>query len=90
MRKDRYLLKKQWMIPRIRVDVLYMLTQEQLAHISLPLGGLRKTEVREIAENMVLSMPESMTARISALCRTEIMRSLLNSTRDVSPSQEIL
>ena len=30
--------------------VLYMLTQEQLAHISLPLGGLRKTEVREIAE----------------------------------------
>ena len=26
------------------------LTQEQLAHISLPLGGLRKTEVREIAE----------------------------------------
>lgn len=27
-----------------------MLTQEQLAHISLPLGGLRKTEVREIAE----------------------------------------
>ena len=30
--------------------MLYMLTQEQLAHISLPLGGLRKTEVREIAE----------------------------------------
>ena len=25
-------------------------SQEQLAHISLPLGGLRKTEVREIAE----------------------------------------
>ena len=30
--------------------VLYNLTQEQLAHIRLPLGGLHKTEVREIAE----------------------------------------
>lgn len=30
--------------------MLYNLTQEQLAHIRLPLGGLHKTEVREIAE----------------------------------------
>lgn len=30
--------------------VLYMLTQEQLAHILLPLGGLTKAEVRSIAE----------------------------------------
>lgn len=30
--------------------VLYMLTQAQLAHILLPLGGLTKTEVRGIAE----------------------------------------
>ena len=30
--------------------VLYNLTQEQLAHIRLPLGGLHKTEVRAIAE----------------------------------------
>ncbi len=30
--------------------VLYMLTQEQLAHVRLPLGNLTKTEVRSIAE----------------------------------------
>ena len=30
--------------------VLYNLTQEQLAHVRLPLGGLHKVEVREIAE----------------------------------------
>lgn len=30
--------------------MLYNLTQEQLAHIRLPLGGLHKTEVRDIAE----------------------------------------
>ena len=30
--------------------VLYMLTQEQLAHVKLPLGGLRKDQVRVIAE----------------------------------------
>ena len=30
--------------------VLYMLTQEQLERIRFPLGGLRKSEVREIAE----------------------------------------
>ena len=36
-----------------------MLTQEQLAHVKLPLGGLRKDQVRVIAENMALSMPEA-------------------------------
>ena len=30
--------------------MLYNLTQEQLARVRLPLGGLHKTEVREIAE----------------------------------------
>ena len=30
--------------------VLYMLTQEQLAHLRLPLGGLSKAETRQIAE----------------------------------------
>lgn len=30
--------------------VLYSMTQEQLAHTRFPLGGLRKTEVRKIAE----------------------------------------
>ena len=49
-KKDgRYLLKRS-PAGKDQSYVLYMLTQEQLAHISLPLGGLRKTEVREIAE----------------------------------------
>ena len=30
--------------------VLYMLTQEQLAHVLFPLGGRRKTEIRQIAQ----------------------------------------
>ena len=48
--KNRYLLKKAVDDTKDQSYVLYMLTQEQLAHISLHLGGLRKTEVREIAE----------------------------------------
>lgn len=48
--KNRYLLKKAVDDTKDQSYVLYMLTQEQLAHISLPLGELRKTEVREIAE----------------------------------------
>lgn len=48
--KNRYLLKKAVDDTKDQSYVLYMLTQEQLAHISLPLGGLRKMEVREIAE----------------------------------------
>lgn len=48
--KNRYLLKKAVDDTKDQSYVLYMLTREQLAHISLPLGGLRKTEVREIAE----------------------------------------
>ena len=35
--------------------VLYMLTQEQLAHIAFPLGGLTKQRVREIAEEQGFS-----------------------------------
>ena len=38
--------------------VLYMLTQEQLAHIRLPLGGLRKSGVRRIAEERGLVSAE--------------------------------
>ena len=32
--------------------MLYMLTQEQLAHTQLPLGGMTKAEVRSIAESL--------------------------------------
>ena len=46
----RYLLKKGLDESKDQSYVLYMLSQDQLAHIKLPLGELRKTEVREIAE----------------------------------------
>ena len=46
----RYRLKKALDETKDQSYVLYNLTQEQLAHIRLPLGGLHKTEVREIAE----------------------------------------
>ena len=45
-----YLLKKGLDESKDQSYLLYMLNQEQLAHIRLPLGELRKTEVREIAE----------------------------------------
>ena len=46
----RWLLKKGLDENKDQSYVLYNLTQEQLAHIRLPLGGLHKTEVRDIAE----------------------------------------
>ena len=49
-KRDRYLLKKAVDDTKDQSYVLYMLTQEQLAHVKLPLGGLRKEQVRVIAE----------------------------------------
>ena len=46
----RFLLRKAADDSRDQSYVLYMLTQEQLARTLFPLGGLRKTEVRRIAE----------------------------------------
>lgn len=46
----RYLLKKGPDPQKDQSYVLYTLTQEQLAHTLFPLGGLRKEEVRAIAE----------------------------------------
>ena len=46
----RWLLKKGLDENKDQSYVLYNLTQEQLAHVRLPLGALHKSEVREIAE----------------------------------------
>ena len=46
----RYLLKKAVDASKDQSYVLYNLTQQQLAHVRLPLGALHKTEVRAIAE----------------------------------------
>ena len=46
----RYTLKKAVDTTKDQSYVLAWLTQEQLAHTRFPLGGLHKTEAREIAE----------------------------------------
>ncbi|MCD8218634.1 MAG: tRNA 2-thiouridine(34) synthase MnmA [Clostridiales bacterium] len=46
----RFLLKKAVDDTKDQSYVLYSLTQEQLTHIKFPLGGLQKTQVRQIAE----------------------------------------
>lgn len=46
----RYLLKKAKDLTKDQSYVLYMLTQEQLKRLLLPLGDLTKTEVRQLAE----------------------------------------
>lgn len=46
----RYLLKKAVDENKDQSYVLYSLTQEQLSHIKLPLGGMSKPDVRHLAE----------------------------------------
>ncbi|MDO4493591.1 MAG: tRNA 2-thiouridine(34) synthase MnmA [Clostridia bacterium] len=46
---ETYLLKKAADETKDQSYVLYSMTQEQLAHTLFPLGGMRKTEVRELA-----------------------------------------
>ena len=46
----RWLLKKALDDSKDQSYVLYSMTQDQLAHTLFPLGGLHKTQVREIAE----------------------------------------
>ncbi|MBQ5905442.1 MAG: tRNA 2-thiouridine(34) synthase MnmA, partial [Clostridia bacterium] len=48
----RFLLKKGADIGKDQSYVLYVLNQHQLSHSLFPLGGLCKSEIREIAENM--------------------------------------
>ena len=49
----RYTLKKAVDATKDQSYVLAWLTQEQLAHTRFPLGGLHKTEAREIAEALL-------------------------------------
>lgn len=50
IQNGRYILKKALDKSKDQSYVLYMLTQEQMAHIRFPLGELSKPEVRSIAE----------------------------------------
>ena len=48
--RGRWLLKRPADRSKDQTYVLYSLTQEQLSHTLFPLGGLNKTQVRELAE----------------------------------------
>ena len=48
----RYELKKAVDAGKDQSYVLYAMTQEQLAHTAFPLGGLKKSQVRELAEKL--------------------------------------
>ncbi|MCI6018235.1 MAG: tRNA 2-thiouridine(34) synthase MnmA [Clostridiales bacterium] len=48
--RGRYLLKKTVDDTKDQSYVLYTMTQEQLAHTIFPLGGMNKTETRQIAQ----------------------------------------
>ncbi len=47
---DKFVLKKALDETKDQSYVLYSMTQDQLAHTMFPLGGMRKTQVRAIAE----------------------------------------
>lgn len=47
---ERWLLKKAADPEKDQTYFLYSMTQDQMAHTKLPLGGLTKSEVREIAQ----------------------------------------
>jgi tRNA-specific 2-thiouridylase len=47
---QRYLLKKALDSSKDQSYVLYTMTQEQLAHTLFPLGNMKKSEVRVLAE----------------------------------------
>ncbi len=49
---DRFLLKKAVDPTKDQSYVLYSMTQEQLAHTLFPLGGMNKTEARDLAESL--------------------------------------
>lgn len=49
-KNGKYVLKKALDETKDQTYVLYALTQDQLSHTQFPLGDLRKTEVRAIAE----------------------------------------
>ena len=61
--KNRYLLKKAVDDTKDQSYVLYMLTQEQLAHTLMPVGAYDKSEVRRIAGEIGLSVANKMDSQ---------------------------
>ena len=53
--------------------MLFSLSQQQLSHVLLPLGGVSKDEIRRLAAEAGLVTAQKPDSRISALCLTAIM-----------------
>lgn len=55
-KSERYLMKRSVDIKKDQTYFLYNMTQEQLKHTLMPLGGYTKDKVREIAEKIGLNV----------------------------------
>lgn len=78
---ERFLLKKAADPAKDQSYVLYSLTQEQLAHVLFPLGGMEKTDVRALAAENCFQNAQKPEVRTFASCRTAIMRDLYSDFR---------
>ena len=76
----RWLLKKALYTDKDQSYVLYVLTQDQLAHTKFPLGGMDKPSIRKIAEEQASATRASTTAKTSALCPTATTSALWSAT----------
>jgi tRNA-specific 2-thiouridylase len=63
---SRFLLKKGIDSGKDQSYFLYRLTQQQMKHLLFPLGGLRKTEVRQLARE--LSLPAAERPESQEIC----------------------
>ena len=86
----RYLLKKGLDPTKDQSYVLYAMTQEQLAHTRFPLGGLVKSETREIAEELGLRNAAKRDSKTSVSHRTATMWDSLRDIREKCMNRGIL
>lgn len=70
--------------------VLAGLTQEQLKHTLLPLGGLRKPEVRDLARKFGLNVSEKEDSQDLCFVGSQGYRAFLKQYRTVEPKQGLI
>ena len=73
-------LQKSSCLERDQSYMLYRLSQEQLAMLLLPLEGLEKPQVREIARQLGLVCADAPDSQESAGCRTGTTRPFIEQT----------
>ncbi len=64
--RERYLLKQGVDLSKDQSYLLYIMTQEQLRHVQMPLGHLTKERVRQIAQEM--GLPVADKAESQEIC----------------------